>query len=173
MLLSLPALALFACSPVAAPPPQTTTLVAATDVPAPPAPHGHGGVILLPVYSSIYVGEGSQAFDLTVTVSVRNTDRAAPIVVTGLRYHDGGGQLLHDYAGAPTTIGPLASAETVVRASDRRAGVGGSFLVEWSAAVDVAEPRVQAVMVGSGYQQGISFVTEGRPLAGAPAAPPG
>lgn len=167
---------LFGCAGPA-PAPHTTSLVSGTPEPVPAAvASGAGGVIFVPVYSSVYVAEGAQTFDLTVTLSVRNPDRASPITVTGVRYYDTSGTLLHAYVEAPTGLGPLASAETVVRASDTRAGAGGSFLVEWSAEPGVAEPIVQAVMIGTGSQQGISFVTEGRVVernARSVAAPPG
>lgn len=162
----LPLLACATGEPAAAP---TATLVAPPSEPAPAGPHGHGGTVYVPVYSSVYVGEARQTFDLTVTLSVRNTDAVHPIVVHAVDYHDPTGARVHAYVEAPTPLGPLASAETVVRASDRRAGIGGSFLVTWSAAEPVSEPVVQGVMIGTAAQQGISFVTEGRVLETLPA----
>lgn len=158
----LPLLALLAaCQPEDAAPTPTSALVPASPLPAPTPAHGTGALVYVPVYSSIYVGEGNQTFDLTVMLSVRNTDAAAPIQVTRADYHDDGGKLLHRYVASPTALAPLASATTVVRASDTRAGVGGSFLVEWRADTDVSEPVIEAVMVGTANQQGISFVREG------------
>lgn len=161
----------FACetSPSA---PQTEALVPAAPASVQQPPHSHGAVVYLPVYSSIYIAEGNQTFDLTVTVTVRNTDREDTITVIGADYYDTAGRLLHAYVTEPTQLGPLASADIVVRESDTRAGVGGSFVVEWRAAGDVAEPLVQAVMIGSGYQQGISFVSEGHVLERASQAEP-
>lgn len=171
------ALTLAACAaPTSAP--QTEALVAAGSGPAAPVaadtPHARGAVVYVPVYSSVYVAEGDQVFDLTVTLTVRNTDRAAPITVSAVNFYDTGGKLLHAYVDAPTSLAPLASADTVVRASDTRAGVGGSFVVEWRAGSEVTEPVVEAVMIGAGYQQGISFVSRGTVLervSGAAPAP--
>lgn len=136
----------------------------------PEPPHSHGAVVYVPVYSSIYIAEGNQTFDLTVTLTVRNTDREDTITVIGADYYDTSGRLVHAYVTEPTQLAALASADIVVRESDTRAGVGGSFIVEWRSAGDVAEPLVQAVMIGSGYQQGISFVSEGQVLQRASSA---
>ncbi len=155
------ALSLAACdAPTQAP--QTEALVPAeTSAPA-PGPHGHGATLYVPVYSSVYIAEGNQTFDLTVTLTVRNTDRDHPISVVLADYHDTAGKRVHAYVSEPTQLGPLASADIVVRESDTRAGVGGAFVVAWRAAADVTDPVVQGVMIGSGYQQGISFLSEGR-----------
>ena len=59
-------------------------------------------------------------------------------------------------------LGPLATAEFVVDESDRTGGAGASFLVEWVADGPVSAPVVEAVMISTAGQQGISFVTEGR-----------
>lgn len=152
---------LAACRPDRPAPAPTASLVPAAPLPTPPSAHGTGALVYLPVYSSIYIGEGTQTFDLTVMVSVRNTDPAAAIHVTRADYHDDAGALLHAYVEAPTALAPLASATTVVRASDTRAGVGGSFLVEWRADTTVSDPVIEAVMVSTANQQGISFVREG------------
>lgn len=162
---------LLACS-VSTTAPQTEALVPAAPAAASDGvPHARGEVVYVPVYSSIYVAEGNQTFDLTVTLTVRNTDRDAPLTVRSVDYYDTAGALLHRYVEAPTSLAPLASADTVVRASDTRAGVGGSFVVEWSSAEDVSEPVIEAVMIGAGYQQGISFVSRGTVIERTPTTP--
>lgn len=155
-------------SPVRAP--QTEALVPAAS-PQPstatdpvPTAHGHGATLYVPVYSSVYIAEGNQTFDLTVTLTIRNTSREHPISVVLADYHDTAGKQIHAYVEESTELSPLASADIVVRESDTRAGVGGSFLVQWRAEADVSDPVVQAVMIGSGHQQGISFLSEGRVL---------
>lgn len=151
---------LFACAqPVETP--VTREMVPAAAAPAPTLPHPRGALVYVPVYSSVYVAEGNQTFDLTVTVTVRNTDRKAPITVSTVSYYDTAGKLLHAYVEQPLHLAPMASADTVVRASDTRAGVGGSFLVAWSSGAEVSEPLVEAVMVGTGHQQGLSWVSRG------------
>lgn len=145
-------------------------MVAPAPVAAPAGPTGAGATVYVPVYSSIYIREGNQTFDLTVTLSVRNTDAKEPITIHGLRFYDRDGKLIHTYVETPMTVGPLASTETLVAESDTRAGVGGSFVVDWGAHAPVPDPVIEAVMIGSGNGQGISFLSPGRVTArhGAP-----
>jgi hypothetical protein len=132
-----------------------------------PIEEGHvvgGQTIYVPAYSSIYISDRAEKFDLAVTLGIRNTDRAQPIVVTNVGYYDQDGQLIHDYLRKPQRIGPLASAGFFVEESDRRAGVHASFLVEWVSEHQVTAPVVESVMVGVASSRGVSFVCPGRVL---------
>lgn len=143
------------------PPQIATPAPALTPVAAPTTAETH--LVYVPVYSSIYHGDGAATFNLAVTLSVRNTDQAHPLTLHSVRYYDNQGKLLHDYLDAPGTLGPLSSSDIVVRASDTRGGVGASFLVEWSGQ-DLTPPVVEGVMIGTASQQGLSFVTRGEPI---------
>lgn len=160
-LLPLSLLLLLACDDAVAPR-QATALTAARFPGVAPQGVATGALVYVPVYSSVFGHEGQTVHDLTVMLSARNTDEAAPIVITSARYLDAAGQELHRYAEGPVVVGPLGSAEALVAESDTRAGMGGTFLVEWRADAEVSEPIIEAVMVGTGHQQGISFVSEGR-----------
>ena len=124
-----------------------------------------GQVVYVPAYSHVYSGDGDRDVLLTATLSVRNTDAVRAIRLVGVRYVGSEGQTVRSYVDAPRTLGPLATASYVVAESDRAGGVGASFLVEWQADEAVSAPVVQAVMIGTAGQQGISFVTDGRVLA--------
>lgn len=156
-------LTLLACDGPPPPPAHTERLVGATpEVPAPAGDGKVGGTIYVPVYSSVFIRDGNQTFDLSVTVSVRNADPERPIALRTLRFHDREGKLIHSYVDQIQMLGPLASAETLVAESDTRAGVGGSFVFEWEAPAGTADPVVEAVMIGASSQQGISFLSQGR-----------
>ncbi len=146
-----------ACAPQRDAPPAAPAL-------GPPLLNGASQVVYVPVYSSIFDKDRSKMLDLTITLSVRNADPRRPITLRRVRYFDTTGKLLHTYLDAPGALGPLAAAEYVVREDDTRGGVGASFLVEWSAEGAINPPVVEAVMIGTAMQQGISFVTVGRPL---------
>src|SRR4051812_45241353 len=60
-----------------------------------------GQTIYVPAYSSIYISDRAERFDLAITVSIRNTDRARPIVLTSVAYHDQDGRLARDYLRRP------------------------------------------------------------------------
>ena len=126
-----------------------------------------GQVVYVPAYSHVYSGDGDRDVLLTATLSVRNTDPARPIRLVGVRYVGSDGQAIRSYLDAPQTLGPLATAAYAVAENDRAGGVGASFLVEWAADAAVSAPVVQAVMISTAGQQGISFVTDGRVVADA------
>jgi hypothetical protein len=49
-----------------------------------------------------------------------------------------------------------------VTRNDTKGGSGANFIVEWIAQTEISEPLVEAVMIGTDSQQGISFVGQGR-----------
>lgn len=124
-----------------------------------------GQVLYVPAYSHVYSGDGDRDVLLTATLSVRNADSTRPIRLASVRYVGSEGQAIRSYVEAPQTLGPLATASFAVAENDRAGGVGASFLVEWTANESVTAPVVQAVMISTAGQQGISFVTEGRVIA--------
>lgn len=121
-----------------------------------------GQVLYVPAYSHVYSGDRERPVLLTATLSVRNTDPQRAIRLVGVRYVGSEGQVIRSYLDAPRVLAPLATAAYVVAESDRAGGSGASFLVEWAADAPVASPVVEAVMISTAGQQGISFVTEGR-----------
>jgi hypothetical protein len=124
-----------------------------------------GQTLYVPAYSSVYISDRAEKFDLAVTLGVRNVDRAHPIVVTAVRYHDQDGQLVRDFLKRPLRIAPMASVACFVAESDRSGGVLASFLVEWVAEQEVTAPIVESVMIGTASSRGISFTYPGRVVA--------
>jgi Protein of unknown function (DUF3124) len=121
-----------------------------------------GQTIYVPAYSSILTTDELQPFNLAVTLSVRNTDRKHPIIVSSVRYFDHDGKLIQDHLEKPLSIGPMAAVEFFVRESDTRGGFSASFLVEWLSETTVANPVIEAVMVGTASSRGVSFRCPGR-----------
>ncbi len=119
-----------------------------------------GQKVYVPAYSHIYHQRG-QALLLTITLSIRNTDPETEIVVSEVDYYDSNGRLVRKYTEQPLSIGPLASAEFVVARDDKTGGSGASFLVGWSAGQPVSQPIIEAIMIDTNGQQGISFVRSG------------
>ncbi|MDT0630820.1 DUF3124 domain-containing protein [Rubrivirga sp. S365] len=155
---------------------------AAPDVPGGAAEAGRvvggeavvGQTVYVPAYSHIFHQDGTRELDLTTTLSVRNTDPERAITVASVGYYDSGGRRVRGYAERPFQLGPLSSEAFVVEARDRTGGVGATFLVEWEAAAEVSPPIVEAVMVSTAQNQGISLLTRGRVVRslGGAAAPP-
>lgn len=123
-----------------------------------------GQTIYVPAYSHIYHGDRQQPFQLAVTLSVRNTDPVHAITLVAVDYFDSDGKLLKHYLEKEMKLNGMASAEFIVKESDRTGGLGANFVVVWKSQEKVSEPIVETVMIGTLSQQGISFTSRGRPI---------
>lgn len=121
-----------------------------------------GQTIYVPSYSYIYHDDRKQTYNLTATLSIRNTDLTQPIVVTSVRYNDSSGKLVRQYLDRPTQLAALASTNFVVDSTDNSGGIGANFIVEWVAQTEVSCPVIEAILVSSSFQQGISWVSPGK-----------
>ncbi len=127
-----------------------------------------GQTVYVPLYSHIYADERykNKPFNLTATLSIRNTDMDTPIRLQAVDYYDSGGTKLRGYLDSPVTLPPLASVRYIVRETDTTGGSGAKFLVTWEAEPGVTEPIVESIMIGTKLQQGISFVSRGKVIKG-------
>jgi hypothetical protein len=121
-----------------------------------------GQTIYVPIYSHIYYENQKNVFDLSATLSIRNTDLTHAIIVTSVRYYDTTGKLVKQYLEQPVELGSLASMDFVVERTDTSGGSGANFIVEWIAQKTVSEPVVEAVMISAVSNQGISFISSGK-----------
>lgn len=121
-----------------------------------------GQTIFVPAYAEIFHDDGNRTIDLTVTLAIHNTDATHPIIIQSVRYYDTEGNLVREYVEEPVLLNPLGTAGFVVGADDKRGGFGANFLVEWVAEELVHEPVVEAVMVNTTNQQGLSLTSAGR-----------
>ena len=130
-----------------------------------------GQTVYVPVYSHIFAEDRyrDRPFLLTATLSVRNTDPERPFTLKSVDYYDSEGGLLQRYLEAPVTLAPLASTHYIVPESEAKGGAGAKFLIEWQAPAAVSEPIIEAVMIGTKPQHGISFISTGRAIKGTPA----
>ncbi len=120
-----------------------------------------GQTIYVPIYSEIHHFK-NRTFPLSATLSVRNTDPQNPIIITSVKYYNSDGKLVREHLENPLRMAPLATTDFIVDQNDRTGGSGANFLVEWIAETKVYEPIVEAVMVSTTSQQGISFLSKGR-----------
>ena len=120
--------------------------------------------VYVPVYSHIYHQDSDREFDLTATLSIRNTDAQNSIVVSVIDYYDSNGRLLRSYVEDPVTLGSLSSRAYVVAERDKAGGVGANFIVGWSGPDELDPPIIEAVMVGTANTQGISFISSGQEI---------
>ncbi|NNE00465.1 MAG: DUF3124 domain-containing protein [Pirellulaceae bacterium] len=119
-----------------------------------------GQVVYVPAYSHIYHGDGDP-YLLTITLSVRNTSMDDEIVVKSVRYFDTNGKEVKSYLEKPVRLPALGTTEVLVERDDASGGSGANFLVQWYANNPVTEPIIEAVMIDTNSQQGISFARRG------------
>ena len=120
------------------------------------------GEVYVPTHSSIRAGDGRTRIDLAVTLSIHNASEERPLVLRRIDYYDGAGRLVQAYLKKPVAVRPFGTAEIFVAKNDIRGGTGSNFVVGWSAAGEIAEPVVEAVMIGDFANQSYSFVSLGR-----------
>ncbi|AFZ59770.1 DUF3124 domain-containing protein [Anabaena cylindrica FACHB-243] len=121
-----------------------------------------GQTIYVPVYSHIYHHNRQEIFNLAATLSIRNTDLANPLIITSVRYYDSDGKLVKNYLEQPIQLDALASTDFFINRNNTSGGLGANFIVEWVASTEISEPIVEAIMIGTDFQQGISFTSSGK-----------
>ncbi|MAS94761.1 MAG: hypothetical protein CMO55_16300 [Verrucomicrobiales bacterium] len=119
-----------------------------------------GQRVYVPAYSHVYHSSG-EPFQLTVTLSVRNTSTDSEIIVSALRYFDTQGREVKSYLDKPVRLPALGTTEVLVEQSDSSGGSGANFLVEWYANEPVTAPIIESVMIGTTSGRGISFARPG------------
>jgi len=121
-----------------------------------------GQTVYVPVYAQIYHGFKERPFDLTVTVSIRNTDPNNAITVLSADYYDSNAKLVRKYVEKPVQLNAMASIRYIIKQSDKIVGSGVSFVVKWKADHSVNPPIIESVMIGTQGQQGLSFTSRGQ-----------
>lgn len=130
------------------------------------AGHSTGQTLYVPCYSHIYHGVKTRPIELTITLSVRNTDPRHAVTLTVVDYYDTQGKLVRHYLDKPVRLEPLMTVEYIVGETDTTGGSGANFLVTWTSSEPCEPLLAEAVMIGTSSQQGISFTSLGRPLGG-------
>ncbi len=119
------------------------------------------GTTYLSVYSQIYSQTEHQLYDLTATISMRNTNRKDSIFIEKAEYFDTHGQLIRSYFNHTIFIAPMETVEIVIDEMDQ-GGTGANFVFEWKIKPQTHEPLFEGVMISTSGQQGISFTTHGK-----------
>ncbi len=117
--------------------------------------------VYVPVYSHIYGGAKNKEIQLTTTVSIRNTDPRMPLVINEVSYYNTQGHLLKHYLSQPEKIAPLGTTRFIVKESDTSGGSGANFIVKWQAEGKIHAPLMEAIMISTRMQLGISFTSRG------------
>ncbi|MGJ4996504.1 DUF3124 domain-containing protein [Bradyrhizobium sp. HKCCYLS3077] len=141
----------------------TTTFAASlTAVPADAATVG--GAVYVPVYSSVAMTPGKIQADFSVTLSVHNASEQRPLILRRINYYDTAGKLVQAHLTEPVALKPFATIEVFVPTKDTRGGTGANFVIDWAATGEIAEPVVEALMVGGIGAGHYAFISQGRPI---------
>jgi hypothetical protein len=122
------------------------------------------GSFYVPVYSSVSMSHGKVRADFSVTLSIHNASETRPRVLRHIAYFETSGKMVESYLTAPVALKPFSTVEVFVPTTDIRGGTGANFVVDWAATGDIAEPVVEALMVGGIGNGHYAFTTQGRPL---------
>lgn len=120
-----------------------------------------GELVYVPVYSSVVNRVGEREYYLTATLSIHNIHLTESIRVTDVNYYNTRGQRLRELVDAPLDLGPLETKQFTIPRDDKSGGPGANFIVKWEAPHPSPSPLIEAVMISTLSQQGISFVTQG------------
>jgi len=122
-----------------------------------------GQMVYVPIYSHIYHGDREKhPLDLTATLSIRNTEPDYSITITAINYYDSKGKLLKNYLQNHLNLNPLASTRVIIQESDKSGGSGASFIVHWESKSNVTAPLIEAIMISTKGQLGVSFTSHGQ-----------
>jgi hypothetical protein len=123
-----------------------------------------GQTIFVPAYIGIHFTAKS-TINLTTTISIHNTDLQESIIINSIQHYGGNGKLIKDYVQTPVRLAPMATTMFYVERGEPQEGLGANFIIKWVAEKETHEPVVEAVMIGSVGNHGVSFISPGRVLS--------
>jgi hypothetical protein len=118
------------------------------------------GAFHVPVYSSVSMSQGR----LRADVRSRSASETRPLILKRIAYFDTSGKMVESYLKSPVAPKPFATIEIFITANDVRGGTGANFVLDWAATDEIAEPAVEALMVGGGGAGHYAFINQGRPI---------
>lgn len=123
-----------------------------------------GQTVYVPAYSHIYIGTKGNRYPLTITLSIRNIDPAVSIRITHVEFYETQGKFLKAFVSSPVSLPGFASTRYLITQKENEGGSGANFIVEWESDTLCNPPIIEAIMIGTQSQQGISFTSRGVPI---------
>jgi len=124
-----------------------------------------GETVYVSTYSNVYIGNVKEKFQLSILLSIRNTDPKYPITIKQVDYYDTDGRKIKSYTYQPVELSPLASKFFFVEPQDQKGGEGANFLIKWKAEQNVNQPIIEAVMSNLYNRQGLAFRCPGKVIS--------
>jgi hypothetical protein len=123
-----------------------------------------GQTVYVPVYSHVYYGDRQLPFNLSVNLSLRNTDPVHSITFTSANYYESNGVLIRQYLMKPLIVKPMGSNYLYIKQSDLGGDWGANFVVEWTSKKPVNEPIIEAIMYGALGTHTMTFLSRGKAI---------
>jgi hypothetical protein len=120
------------------------------------------GSTYLSVYSEIYSLSEHRTFNLTATISMRNTHKTDSIYILKAEYFNTKGESIRTYFNKPIYLAPMETVEIVIDEMDKSGGTGANFIFDWKIKPGTPDPLFEGVMISTYGQQGLSFTTQGK-----------
>ena len=122
------------------------------------------GSVYVPAYSSVALSQGKARADFSVTLTVNNVSEERPLVLTRIAFFDTSGNLVESFLTRPIALKPFAAVEVYIAVTDLRGGTGANFIVDWAATDAIAEPVIEALMLGGIGAGHYAFISPGRTI---------
>ncbi len=119
--------------------------------------------IYVPIYTDVYHIDQSKLFPLTVTLSLRNTSLSDSVYIFKADYYNSKGQLIKQHVDdhLMLALGPLESYDLVIDKMTYKGDTGANYIVNYGQKSGESNMIVQALMINTSGQQGLSFITNG------------
>lgn len=121
--------------------------------------------VYIPIYSDIYSKTISNKYNLTATLSIRNTSLFDSIYIEVIDYYNTKGDLVRSYLKKAISLKPLETIEYVIEEEDTEGGTGANFIVNWGSNAPGVKPIFQGVMVSVLGQKSFAFTTHGTSIS--------
>ena len=122
------------------------------------------GSTFLSIYSQIYLRTENDQADLTATISLHNPNLESQVYVDKAVYYNTLGEPIRVYFDKTIFIKPMETVQIVIDGVDNEGGTGANFIFDWKIQPNTNEPIIEAIMISTYGQHGISFVTTGKKL---------
>ena len=123
-----------------------------------------GQTVYVPAYSHIVIRQGktNAPFNLSINLSVRNTDLKNSITIVRSDYYDSNGNHAKSFINEPVVLKPMASSYYFINQADTSGGWGANFIIKWKSETEVNEPIIESVSFGTRGTHSLSFVSRGK-----------
>jgi len=119
------------------------------------------GSTYLPVYSAIYGSTEHRTYNLSATVSLRNTSHKDTAYILKADYYNTHGVRIRTYFDKAIFLAPMETVEIIIDETDKEGGTGANFVFDWMVYRGSNHPFFESVMISTSGQQGLSFSSRG------------